>query len=308
MKYREITAFAKTEAELKALAEGLTALGFDQLVIADPEDADALAEESWGYTGSYVDRELIEEIKRNAYVSFYLGEDEALPEAVAEFLKAYDVRQSITDDQDWLHKWEEYYVPFEISPGIVIKPVWRSYERKGSELVVEIDPGLAFGTGSSPTTYLAARLLAKYFRPGCVMIDVGCGTGIQSVIGSMLGAKSVLAVDYDPEAVSSTCANARLNGCANIEVKRNDLIEGLDTDADIIVANLTGPLVLKLCDLLKEMKSGVPRCCKRGTVFIASGIIDDMEAPCAEAIRSCGFRVLEILRDDCWSAVAAVFD
>ena len=309
MKYKEITVFAKDEAELSALTEGLAALGTDQLIIADPADAELLTEESWGYTGSWVDRQFIEDLKKNTYVSFYLAENEPLAEPVRGFLKSFDVRQTIVDDQDWLHKWEEYYVPFEIAPGIVVKPVWCEYENKGGEIIVEIDPGLAFGTGSSPTTYLASRLLAKYMKPGFDMLDVGCGTGIQSVIGSKLGAAGVLAVDYDPEAVSSTDANVRLNGCRNIEARRNDLIKGLDLRVDLIVANLTGPLVLELCkcfgSAVDRPQGSFPPCCKKGTILIASGIIDDMEEPCAKAIEACGFTILETLRDDCWSAIAA---
>ena len=305
MKYKEITVFAKDAAELSSLVEGLTALGVEQLVIADPADADMLTEESWGYTGSWVDRQLIEDLKKNAYVEFYLGADESLPGPVREFLKGFDVRQSIADDQDWLHKWEEYYVPLEIAPGIVVKPVWREYERKPGKIVVEIDPGLAFGTGSSPTTYLAARLLAEYIKPGNALLDVGCGTGILSVIGAKLGAGRILACDMDPEAVLSTEKNAELNGFklkkdgGIIDVRRNDLIKGLYFEADIIAANLTGPLVLELCKCFPSP------CCRPGTILIASGIIDDMEKPCAKAIEACGLRILKIIRDDCWSAIAA---
>ena len=299
MKYKEITIYPAADAVEEA-AERLAELGYEQLEIGDPKDAEALKEESWGYTGSFVDRQLIEELSKRAYIKLYLGEKESLPKALAEFLKAYDHSAAIVDDQDWLHKWEEYYVPFEIAPGIVVKPVWREYEAKEGELVVEIDPGLAFGTGSSPTTYLAARLLAELIKPGMEMLDVGCGTGILSVIGAKLGAKSVFACDMDPEAVLSTAKNADLNGCSNIKAIKNDLVKGLDHKYDIIAANLTGPLVVKLCE-------NVAACCKEGSVLIASGIIDDMEETCAQAIKAAGFEVVKIVRDDCWSAIAAVF-
>ena len=299
MKYKEICIFTEP-GRVEALVERLSELGFDQLVINDPADAEALSEESWGYTGSYVDKAFIEELKSKAYVLLYLVADEPVPDDLQALLKAYDHSISTVDDQDWLHKWKEYYVPFEIAPGIVVKPVWRSYEAKEGELVVEIDPGLAFGTGSSPTTYLATRLMQEYLRPAGSVLDVGCGTGIQSVIASKLGAGRILAVDYDPEAVASTAANAAQNGCENIEVRRNDLVKGLDVKADLIVANLTGPLVVRLCE-------NVASCCKNGTVLIASGIIDDMEVPCADAIEAVGFRVLKVLRDDCWVAVAAEY-
>ena len=319
MRYKEITVYTKNEAELAALVERLSELGFDQLVINDPADAEALSEESWGYTGSYVDKAFIEELKSKAYAVLYLGSDEPVSEKLQGLLKSYDHSISTVDDQDWLHKWEECYVPFEIAPGIVVRPVWRGYEVKPGELVVSIDPGLAFGTGSSPTTYLATRLMQEYLRPGDSALDVGCGTGIQSLIASELGAAQILAVDYDPEAVASTAANAALNGCENIEVRRNDLVKGLDVKADLIVANLTGPLVVKLCedvagccrnaasDKASPQRGTVKAFPRRGTVLIASGIIDDMEEPCVKAMQAAGFMVLKVLRDDCWVAVAAEY-
>ena len=299
MKYKELTIYPQADG-VEALAEDLSALGFDQLVIADPKEAEYLKKESWGYTGSYVDEKLIEELRSRAYITLYLGSDEAVPEGLSALLKAFDHSISLVDDQDWLHKWEEYYVPFALAECVTVKPVWRDYEAKEGELVIEIDPGLAFGTGTSPTTYLAARLLKEYLKPGCFMLDIGCGTGILSVMGEKLGASKVLAVDLDPEAVASTEKNAVLNGCRSIEVRRNDLADGLDSPADIIAANLTGPLVIKLCE-------GVSKCCRRGTVLIASGIIDDMEGPCSKAIEAAGFKILKIIRDDCWSAVAAEY-
>ena len=299
MKYKEITIYPKADG-VEVLAEELSALGFDQLVIADPKDAEQLKEESWGYTGSFVDEKLIEELKSKASITLYLGKEEPVPEVLSELLKGYDHSIAVVDDQDWLHKWEEYYVPFALADGVTVKPVWRDYDPKDGELVIEIDPGLAFGTGTSPTTYLAARLLKEYLKPGFSMLDIGCGTGILSVMGEKLGARSVLAADLDPEAVLSTKNNAALNCCRAVTVRKNDLVKGLEEKADIIAANLTGPLVIKLCEEVSAV-------CHPGTVLIASGIIDDMEEPCAKAVRDAGFEILKIIRDDCWSAIAAEY-
>ena len=132
------------------------------------------------------------------------------------------------------------------------------------------------------------------------ILDIGCGTGIQSLIASKLKAAKILAVDYDPEAVASTSKNAEANGAHNIEVKRNDLAKGLEFQADLIAANLTGPLILELCKNIKHV-------CKSGTVLIASGIIEEMETPCKEALQGAGFEILEIIRDDCLVAIASRF-
>ncbi len=297
MKYKEITIYTENP---QVTAEELSAAGCDELVISDPKDLEILEKESWGYTGSFVDRCFIDGLKKKSSVTFYIGENEDLTDELRAVIKKSSVKAAIVDDEDWLHKWEEYYVPFEITEGIMIKPVFRDYEQKGGETVIEIDPGMAFGTGSSPTTYLAAQLLAKYMKPGFDVLDIGCGTGIQSLIAAKLGAKDILAVDYDPEAVSSTKTNAALNNVNNIQIKRNDLAKGLEFKADLIAANLTGPLILELCKNIKHV-------CRPGTILIASGIIEEMEAPCSRAIEDAGFEILKIKRGDCWSAIAASF-
>ena len=298
MRYKEITVYAKDSAQLAVLTEELTAAGREELMINDPGDVDELIEGSWAFTGSIADRELLDSFKEKAWCRFYLGEDEIPDEKVLAVLTGYDWKQAVADDEDWLHKWEEYYVPFSITPDIVVKPVWREYDAGEGELVVDIDPGLAFGTGSSPTTYLAARLLEKYVRPGMDVIDAGCGTGILSVIASKLGAREVLALDIDPEAVLSTENNARLNGCGNIISKEADLLKGVEYKADLVIGNLLVPLVMRLSE-------DIPSCGREGVIFVASGIIDDMEEECIRTVKANGFEIMEIVREDCWTAFAA---
>ncbi len=298
MKYREITVYADGSAQLEALIERLTAAGTEELMINDPADVDELIEGSWAYTGSVADRELLDSFREKAWCVFYLGENESPDESILAVLKDYDWKQAVVDDEDWLHKWEEYYVPFNITTDIVVKPVWRDYSAKEGETVIDIDPGLAFGTGSSPTTYLAARLLEKYIEPGMDVIDAGCGTGILSVIAAKCGARDVLALDIDPEAVLSTENNARLNDCANITAREADLLKGVDYKADLVIGNLLAPLVMRLSE-------DIPSCGKEGVLFVASGIIDDMEEECVSTVKANGFEITEMVREDCWTAFAA---
>lgn len=298
MKYREITVYADGSAQLEALTERLTAAGTEELMINDPADVDELIEGSWAYTGSVADRELLDSFREKAWCVFYLGENESPDENILTVLKDYDWKQAVVDDEDWLHKWEEYYVPFNITPDIVVKPVWRDYNAKEGETVIDIDPGLAFGTGSSPTTYLAARLMEKYIEPGMDVIDAGCGTGILSVIAAKCGARDVLALDIDPEAVLSTENNARLNGCGSITAREADLLKGVDYKADLVIGNLLAPLVMRLSE-------DIPSCGKEGVLFVASGIIDDMEEECLSAVKANGFEITETVREDCWTAFAA---
>ena len=300
LKYKEIKLFANDSAQLAVLTEELTAAGFDELLINDPKDVDELQEGSWAYTGSIADKQLLDSFRSSAYAIVYLGADEQLPPALSELTKRYDCSQAIVDDEDWLHKWEEYYVPFHITPDIVVKPVWRGYEKKPKELVIDIDPGLAFGTGTSPTTYLAARLLEKHIRPGMDVIDAGCGTGILSVIAAKLGARSVLGLDIDPEAVAATKNNAQINDCGNIDAAVADLLKGVGQHADLVIGNLLAPLVMALSEQVAQRS-------EPGTLFVASGIIDDMEEKCLAHVKAQGFEFLEIMMDDCWTAFCAEY-
>ena len=300
MIYREYKIFTKTE-ELDVLVDALNAAGRTDLIINDPRDAEQFAEGGeTSFEWNFVDQRVIAELESGAWVSFYTGENEKLSEEVQAIVRGNDTKITLADDQDWLHKWEEYYVPRKIGAVTVSKPVWRDYEPKDGEIVIDIDPGLAFGTGSSPTTYLAVRLMEKYFRRGDEVLDVGCGTGILSVLAAKLGAAHVNAVDLDPEAVASTRKNVEINKCAElVDVHHGDLLADFDFTADAIAANLTAELVQRL------VGSGLADHCKGRGLLIASGIIDDKEEVTVEAIKNAGFRILEVLRDDCWVAVAA---
>lgn len=300
MKYQEYMIYPKAE-EIDQLCESLTALGLEELIINDPKDAALYEGEGDGYLWNVVEESLLESIRNNPSVSFYLAEDASLPEGAAELLKAYDASRAIVDDQDWLHKWEEYYVPMKLSDHVVVKPIWRGYEAKEGEIVVDIDPGMAFGTGSSPTSYLVVRLMEKYVQAGDDILDVGSGTGILTVVGAKLGANHITALDLDPEAIRATEENIELNHCKDIvKVMQSDLLSALDESekADVVVANIFSPLIVKLAP-------SVPAHCKGRSIFISSGIIDDKETVCKEAIEAAGFEILEIIHDDCWVAIAA---
>ncbi len=219
---------------------------------------------------------------------------------LTQLLKSYDASVSTVDDQDWLHKWEEYYVPSRISEHFVVKPDWKEYDPKPGEQVISIDPGLAFGTGTSATTYLVVRLMEKWLRPGDTVLDVGCGTGILSVVADRLGASRILAVDIDPEAIDSTRRNARINGCEDkIQAVQGDLTKGLNYRADAVVANL-------ISDLVVMLSPDVAAHCRGRGLYISSGIIDGTEDKCRKAIEDAGFEIIDSLHDDCWTAFAAV--
>ena len=135
--------------------------------------------------------------------------------------------------------------------------------------------------------------------PGLETLDIGCGTGILSVIAAKLGASHITATDLDPEAIISTKRNAELGGCSDIiDITVSDLAKGLDVKAKAVLANLTAELVIRLCGHVREL-------CAPGALLFASGIIDDKEDLCRAAIEAAGFEIIGIERDDCWAAIAA---
>ncbi len=298
MKYLEYKIFTRPEG-LDSLVESFNAAGFTGIIINDPRDAEQFKGDGTGYGWNYIDDSVLEGLEQ-AYVCFYVKEGESLPPEVDVLIRGHEVTRTLTDDQDWLYKWEEHYVPIRLSDRLVAKPAWKSFDPEPDDIVIEIEPGLAFGTGVSPTTYLTARLLEKHMNAGDSVLDVGCGTGILSVIAHKLGAAEVTAIDLDPEAIKSSENNFRLNGCeGKIKLLQGDLLSITDVKADVIAANLTADLQLRLLpDIAAHMKGR--------SVFVAGGIIDEKEGPVTEAFRNAGFDIIETIADDCWVSFAAV--
>lgn len=204
------------------------------------------------------------------------------------------------DDADWKDNWKEYFKPAKITDRIVIKPTWEEYQALADDLVIEIDPGMAFGTGTHPTTSLCVKLLEKYIEPEKdKVLDVGCGSGILAIAAALLGARDILAVDIDPIAVTVSKENVELNHLSTeIRVIEGDLTKGLNEKADIVVANLMADLVIMLSkDVAAHLKGK--------SIYISSGILIEKQAMVAEAIKERGFQILEILEEGEWCAIAA---
>ena len=300
MKYKEIKIYPKRE-ELNALVEALNAAGRTDLVINDPGELEGIMRAREEHVWDYVDPEVIEDLQGNPYVCFYLQEGEDDPAAM-DTAKGFDFTLTHVDDEDWLHKWEEYFMPTKISERFVVKPAWRQYEPKEGEDVITIDPGLAFGTGTHATTFLTLRLMEKYLQPGDDVLDVGSGSGILSIGAVKLGAERIWAVDLFDDAVQSTKKNAALNGCEDkIEAFQGDLTKGLDIKADLVCANL-------MADLVKMLSKDVAKHLKGRGIYISSGILDEKEEDVASAIKGAGFDILESIHADGWCAICAVWN
>jgi ribosomal protein L11 methyltransferase len=257
---------------------------------------------------------------KTALVSFYLEEDENIQNTLDKIhdglkeLSAFtdigtgNIEISETEDTDWINNWKAYFKPFRIDETIVIKPTWEKLDEvKATDLIIEIDPGTAFGTGSHETTKLCILGIKKYIKPGIRLLDVGCGSGILSIIGAKLGAAEVTGTDIDPNAVKAAYENAEVNriGSDVLTILNGDIItdEDLQKDAgfecyDMAVANI-------LADIIIPLSAEIGRHIKHGGIFISSGIINTKKEAVKEAILKNGFKILEINEMGDWVSIVA---
>lgn len=210
------------------------------------------------------------------------------------------VKVTEVKEEDWATAWKKYYHPVKVSERVTIVPSWEEYTPGSScELIIELDPGMAFGTGTHPTTVMCIQALEKTVKQGDVVIDVGTGSGILSIAASLLGAEQVTALDLDEVAVEAARQNTTLNGVDDIvSVKQNNLLEGIDENADIIVANI-------LAEVIVRFANTAARIVKPDGYFIVSGIILQKKDEVADVLHEAGFYVEETMIVDDWTAMIA---
>ncbi|AZB43680.1 50S ribosomal protein L11 methyltransferase [Bacillus sp. FJAT-42376] len=203
-------------------------------------------------------------------------------------------------EEDWATAWKKYYHPVKISEKFTIVPTWEEYQPVHSdELIIELDPGMAFGTGTHPTTVLCIQALERTVQKGDQVIDIGTGSGVLSIASALLGASSVQAMDLDPVAVESARQNIVLNKVdGQVEVFQNDLLSGITGKADVIVANILAEVILKFTDDAYQLV-------KEGGWFITSGIILNKKNDVKDALISAGFEIAETLVMEDWVAFLA---
>lgn len=321
MKYIHSTIYTTIEA-LELLEAAFIEAGITGLEISDPRDFDALLNKEHDYDWDYIDESVMGLKDEEPAISFYLedgAEGQALNNAAIEAceelkrqaaagtygpidLGRMAFETEILDDEDWKDKWKEYFKPAHITDRIVVKPTWEEYQAKEGELIIEIDPGAAFGTGTHPTTTGCITLMEKYLKPGMSVMDVGCGSGILAIAAGLLGAGDCLGIEIDPVAVEIGAENVALNGLSDrVSVKYGDLTKGVDYRADVIVANL-------MADLVKLLTGDVAKHLKPGGVYISSGILLELKDELCQFIEGCGFDIVDVYeneKDGGWCAIAA---
>ncbi|MGN0151084.1 MAG: 50S ribosomal protein L11 methyltransferase [Wujia sp.] len=285
----------------------------------------------------YVDIPLVDEVNDGtAQVSCYIDEsfdiDALRADIAAELtrLKAFipvgsmNMTFSSTEDKDWMNNWKQFFKPFRIYDNIVIKPTWETLtDINSDDIVVDIDPGIAFGTGSHETTKLCIGQLKKYLKPGDTVFDVGSGSGILSIISSMLGAGFVHGMDIDEVAVRASRENAELNHIGEDKLKfscgnllddnyigrgttfqlSNDTIKetqhiAADMQYDIVVANILADVIIPLSAVVQDYM-------KPDGYFITSGILDIKEDDVKEAMIKNGFEIVDVVHMNDWVSVIA---
>lgn len=215
------------------------------------------------------------------------------------------------DDEDWATAWKDYFHPIRITDRITIKPTWEDYQPEANELIIELDPGMAFGTGTHPTTSLCLKTLESVIQGGEEVIDVGTGSGVLAIGAMKLGAKAVLALDLDPVAVSSATENVNLNGLSEqVDIRLSDLLGVLRQDSeqreslmvkppvDLVVANILAEIIMLFIDDVYEAL-------KPGGTYIASGIWKNKEEVVEQALIASGFIIEDKFRDEDWLAFVA---
>lgn len=335
MKYIELKIHASSQG-VEAVTEMLMRNGITAISVDDPADLQDILDKKNEYGWDYIDESVRSGADREPVVSVYLDDTEEGRQQLQDLkiqvmkLKSLELEgkfgwnvdfgrlyaeSEVVNDEDWKDKWKENFKPALMTDRIVVRPSWEEYTPKAGQLVIEIDPGMAFGTGTHETTRLCMALMqmeiqkrSKAESPeggtaesgaGLRIMDVGCGSGILSIGAALLGCEDVLGIEIDPDAVRAAQENVVRNGCEDrVRISQGDLTQGVDFAADIIVANLMADLVMKLAPSAAEHL-------KEGGAFISSGILLEKKDIVSAAIRDAGFTVDLVVTEGEWCAILA---
>ncbi len=321
MKWHELT-ISTTEEAIEMITNFLHELDADGVSV---EESGTLNKQRDTSLGQWYERPLNDIPEGMAEIKgyFLVGSDiEGIKRTVlerTEELCSYDIdpgevvmTEAIVDEEDWANAWKQYFKPIRVSERLTIKPTWEDYQAGPDERIIELDPGMAFGTGTHPTTALCLRTLDSVVRGGEQVIDVGTGSGILAIGAIRLGADRVLALDLDPVAVSSAAENTRLNNLQDqIHVHLSDLLGVLrgseaangtplnvTVPVDLVVANILAEIILLFLDDVYEAL-------KPGGTYIASGIYENKETDVERGLEAAGFEIVSREREDKWIAFVA---
>ncbi|MBP3572195.1 MAG: 50S ribosomal protein L11 methyltransferase [Clostridia bacterium] len=291
--------------ELDALVAVMSMIN-NNLMIEDYSDIDTNLKTCYG---DLIDEKILNANKDIASVSVFIPSDRSYMDDLAYIRQRcgeLDLHAEVelvgVNEEDWANSWKQYYKPIKIGEKIVICPAWERYTPAAGEIVIRMDPGMAFGTGTHETTRLVIRLLEKYTKEGQRMLDVGTGTGILAICASRLGAEICRAYDIDPTAVRVARENIKDSGLTNVTCDQSDLLKQVSLEGgqyDLVCANIVADIIIRMTpDVGKYMKDDA--------VLLASGIIAERCDDVVECFERNGFKVVEKLTDNDWCGLAVM--
>ena len=308
MSYTRVSIKTKTEA-VEAISNLLMEEGVVGVEIDDPKDIirTNTSPTSW----DYVDESLINKDLETVTVRAYFPEDDDIKTKIDHIrarideMRAYldtgsgEITMDTIKEEDWAHQWKKYYKVTPIGKNIIIKPSWEEYKDEDSDkIVIDLDPGMAFGTGTHETTSMCMELLEKHVSQEDIVLDIGTGSGVLAITAAKLGANKVIGVDLDKTAVRVARENIGHNKVADmVDIRQGDLLDVVNEKANIIVANIIADVIIPLS---KEVASVM----LEDAIFISSGIIEDRIDDVKDALNE-NFEILEIVRDGEWAAIVA---
>lgn len=252
--------------------------------------------------GELIDEALLQR-RDIASASFYVSEDVnaiEMASLIRDKLNAMNIECTVEtvsmNEDDWADNWKQYYKPIRIGKTLVIVPEWEEFEAADGDLIIKMDPGMAFGTGTHETTQLCAELMEEYMPKDCKALDVGTGSGILAFAASKLGAKSVDAYDIDPVAVRVAAENALLNDCNNINFAQSDLLASVKGTYEFASANITADIVIRMSkDIRKHLCDGA--------LLVVSGVIDEQRDAVVDAMSQNNMAFLHEIHKNGWSGL-----
>jgi ribosomal protein L11 methyltransferase len=307
MKWSELAIHTTNEA-IESVSNILHEAGASGVVIEDSEDLTKEREDQFGEIYSLDPEDFPNEgviVKAYLPVNSFLGETvEAIKLAISNLVTfdinigANVVTISEVNEEEWATAWKKYYHPVKISQRFTVVPTWETYEPVSSdELIIELDPGMAFGTGTHPTTVMSLQALEKTVKPDQRVIDVGTGSGVLAIGAALLQAKEVHALDLDEVAVRSARINVKLNKVQDkVTVVQGNLLDAIEEPGDVVVANILAEIIISFTDDAFNVV-------KPGGHYITSGIISAKKNDVKEALEASGFVVEDVMMMEDWVTI-----
>ena len=313
MDWIQLTVVTTTEGS-ELVSEALMEAGSAGTMIVDKNDvfANQRPEGMWDIIGEEIAEKMGEDVKVTGYYAMDMNARDcvaAARERIAE-LKRNEAEYGIdfgsmecfmenVDEEDWAENWKKDFKPFRLGEHMVVKPGWEEVEVQPGDHIIEIDPGMAFGTGTHETTGMCVAMIEEHVKPGMSVIDIGTGTGILAIAAAHMGADPILATDLDHVAVRVAKENVEINGFADrIRVVEGDLLECVNETADVILTNI-------IADVLMFFAEPVRKHINKGGKFICSGISKEKRQGVIDVLNKAGYHILESRDKGEWTAIVA---